>query len=246
MSEILRAEGLSKHFAGLKAVDDFSMTVQKSTIHGLIGPNGAGKTTFFSTITGFEKPTAGKVYLDGEDITGLKPYVLCKKGLVRTYQIVKPFKGMATLDNVMVGAFVHTESVKVARDMAMEALKLTHLDHKAHIPGGSLNLCEQKRLEVARALASQPKVLLLDEVMAGLTPTEVTEVIEMIREIRDAGVTIIIIEHIMQAVMAVSDIITVLSFGKKIAEGTAAEIAQDPNVISAYLGQEYTIGQTTT
>lgn len=237
--DILKIEGLSKHFGGLKAVNRFSINVEENTIHGLIGPNGAGKTTFFSVISGFEAPTEGKIYLDGEDVTGLKPYVLCKKGLVRTYQIVKPFKGMTTLENAMVGGFVHTESTAVAREMAMQALKLTHLDHKANVQGGSLNLCEQKRLEVARALASSPKVLLLDEVMAGLNPSEVSEVMDMILEIKKSGTTIIIIEHIMQAIMKISDRISVLSFGEKIAEGNPEEIATDKNVIAAYLGSDY-------
>ena len=237
--EILRTEHLSKHFGGLKAVNDFSLRVEKNTIHGLIGPIGAGKTTFFSVISGFETPTSGKIYLENEETTGHKPYQLCQKGLVRTYQIVKPFKGMTTLDNAMVGSFVHTRSAAIAKERAMEALKLTHLDHKASVQGGSLNLCEQKRLEVARALASSPKVLLLDEVMAGLNPSEVSEVMDMILEIKSAGVTIVIIEHIMQAIMNISDRISVLNFGQKIAEGTPAEIANNPDVIAAYLGSEY-------
>lgn len=237
--EILRTEHLSKHFGGLKAVNDFSLSVEKNTIHGLIGPNGAGKTTFFSVISGFEAPTSGKIYLGEVETTGLKPYLLCKKGLVRTYQIVKPFKGMTTVDNAMVGSFVHTNNAAAAKEKAMEALKLTHLDHKAGVQGGSLNLCEQKRLEVARALASDPKVLLLDEVMAGLNPSEVSEVMDMILEIKEAGVTIVIIEHIMQAIMNISDRISVLNFGQKIAEGTPAEIANNPDVIAAYLGSEY-------
>lgn len=237
--DILKIDGLSKHFGGLKAVNRFSVNVEEKTIHGLIGPNGAGKTTFFSVISGFETPTEGKIILDGEDITGQKPYVLCKKGLVRTYQIVKPFKGMTTLENAMVGGFVHTESTAVARETAMRALRLTHLDHKAKVQGGSLNLCEQKRLEVARALASGPKVLLLDEVMAGLNPSEVNEVMEMILEIKKEGITVIIIEHLMQAIMKISDRISVLNFGEKIAEGSPEEIVNNKDVIAAYLGSDY-------
>ncbi|MBC8536396.1 ABC transporter ATP-binding protein [Feifania hominis] len=237
--EILRVENLSKQYGGLRAVDGVNLSVEKNTIHGLIGPNGAGKTTFFSLISGFETPTAGKIVLDGEDITGKKPYTLCRKGLVRTYQIVKPFKGMSTVDNVMVGSFVNTDHVAAAREKAMDSLRRTKLDHKAGVFAGSLNLCEQKRLEVARALASDPKILLLDEVMAGLTPSEVAEVMEIIVDIKRAGVTIVIIEHIMQAIMSISDTISVLNFGRKIAEGGPKEISTDREVIAAYLGSEF-------
>lgn len=239
MNEILKIEHLSKHFGGLKAVNDISMTVERGEIHALIGPNGAGKTTLFNLISGFITPTSGHVYFDGSDVTNMKPYRLCSRGLVRTYQIVQPFRGMSTLDNVMVGGFTHTNKVPLAREKAMRALKITKLDHKADIQARSLNLCEQKRLEVARALATEPKLIMLDEVMAGLNPGEVIEVMDIVRDIKDLGITIVIIEHIMQAVMSISDNITVISFGEKIAEGKPNDIATNPDVISVYLGSDY-------
>ena len=241
MSNILTIQNVTKQFAGLTAVDDFSMNVKAGEIHGLIGPNGAGKTTLFQIISGFEKPTNGKVIFDDHDITNQKPYILCKHGLLRTFQIVKPFRGMTTLDNVMVGGFVHTGTTEYAREKAMKALDITKLTYKADLPAKSLNLCEQKRLEVARALAADPKLIMLDEVMAGLNPTEVQEVMDIILEIRDKGVTIIVIEHIMQAIMNISDMITVISFGKKIAEGTPQEVVNDREVVAAYLGSDYAI-----
>ncbi len=239
MNDILQVEHLSKHFGGLKAVNDFSMTVKEGEIHALIGPNGAGKTTLFNLISGFIPPSEGKVIFDGQDVTNAKPYHLCSKGLVRTYQIVQPFRGMSTLDNVMVGGFTHTDKTAAAREKAQKALEITKLDHKAGVQARSLNLCEQKRLEVARALATEPKLIMLDEVMAGLNPTEVAEVMEIVMNIKALGITIVVIEHIMQAVMNISDTITVLSFGEKIAEGRPDEIVADPDVISVYLGSDY-------
>ena len=241
MSEILQIEHLSKHFGGLKAVNDFSMTVEKGEIHALIGPNGAGKTTLFNLVSGFLTPSAGTIIFDGKNVTNDKPYHLCSKGLVRTYQIVQPFRGMTTLDNVMVGGFTHTDRVSLAREKAMRALQIVKLDQKAAVQARNLNLCEQKRLEVARALATEPKLIMLDEVMAGLNPTEVAEVMDIVLEIRELGITVVIIEHIMQAVMSISDNITVLSFGQKIAEGVPSEIATNPEVISVYLGSDYAI-----
>ena len=241
MSEILQIEHLSKHFGGLKAVNDFSMTVEKGEIHALSGPNGAGKTTLFNLVSGFLTPSAGTITFDGKNVTNDKPYHLCSKGLVRTYQIVQPFRGMTTLDNVMVGGFTHTDRVSLAREKAMRALQIVKLDQKAAVQARNLNLCEQKRLEVARALATEPKLIMLDEVMAGLNPTEVAEVMDIVLEIRELGITVVIIEHIMQAVMSISDNITVLSFGQKIAEGVPSEIATNPEVISVYLGSDYAI-----
>lgn len=239
MNDILKIEHLSKHFGGLKAVDDFSMTVEKGEIHALIGPNGAGKTTLFNLVSGFFPPSAGKVTFDAEDVTGMKPWRLCSKGLVRTYQIVQPFRGMSTLDNVMVGGFTHTSKTSVAREKAKRALEIVKLDHKMAEPARNLNLCEQKRLEVARAMATEPKLIMLDEVMAGLNPGEVNEVMDIVRDIKRLGITVVIIEHIMQAVMAISDNITVLSFGKKIAEGKPHEIAHNQDVVAVYLGSDY-------
>lgn len=241
MSDILQIEHLSKHFGGLKAVNDFSMTVKQGEIHALIGPNGAGKTTLFNLVSGFLTPSAGKIIFDGKNVTNDKPYHLCSKGLVRTYQIVQPFRGMTTIDNVMVGGFTHTDRVSLAREKALRALQIVKLDQKADVQARNLNLCEQKRLEVARALATEPKLIMLDEVMAGLNPTEVAEVMDIVLEIRRLGITVVIIEHIMQAVMSISDNITVLSFGQKIAEGVPSEIATNPEVISVYLGSDYAL-----
>lgn len=241
MSDILVVQNTTKQFSGLTAVDNFSISVKQGQIHGLIGPNGAGKTTLFQIISGFERPTSGKIFFDGREVTNMKPYTLCGLGLLRTFQIVKPFRGMTTLENVMVGGFVHTRSTEQARKKALHALDLTRLIHKADVQAKTLNLCEQKRLEVARALAADPKLIMLDEVMAGLNPAEVAQVMDVMLNIRDRGITLVVIEHIMQAIMNISDAITVISFGKKIAEGTPKEVANNKDVISAYLGSDYNI-----
>jgi len=238
---ILKLEGLTKEFGGLRAIDNLSMEIKAGGIMGLIGPNGAGKSTAFNCIAGVYAPTAGRIFFAGEDISGKKPWDLCKKGLARTFQIVKPFASKTVLYNVTVGSFATCKGRSEAEDKALQVLKFLNLDDKKDICAGTLTIADRKRLEVARALATEPKLLLLDEVMAGLRPSEVDEVVEMIRKIRDSGVTILLIEHIMRAIMALSDRIVVIQFGKKISEGTPDQVASDPNVIKAYLGDDYVV-----
>lgn len=234
---IIRVNKVVKQFGGLKAVNNVSFDVNNHEILGIIGPNGAGKTTIFNLISGSLPVTSGKVEFNGEDITSKKPYVICKKGIGRTYQVVKPFGGITVLENVMVGAFNHTTHTKEAKEYALQILKKVGLEKKKDLIGKSLTIADKKRLEVAKALATKPKLLLLDEVMAGLNPTEVQEIIPVIRSIRDSGITIIIIEHIMEVIMSVCDRIVVIHHGEKIAEGTPKEITNNEDVIKAYFGE---------
>ncbi|MFB3887686.1 MAG: ABC transporter ATP-binding protein [Thermodesulfobacteriota bacterium] len=236
---ILELKSVNKSFGGLKAVENFSLSMEEGEILGLIGPNGAGKTTVFNCIAGVYPPTSGEIYFNGEDITHEKPWNLCRKGLARTFQIVKPFSSRTVLYNVTVGAFATTDKRVEAEHKALEMLHHLHIDDIKDIRAGNLTIAHRKRLEIARALATQPKLLLLDEVMAGLRPTEVDEMVKIIKRLRDEGVTIFVIEHIMRAIMAVSDRVAVLHFGTKITEGTPKEVASDERVIKAYLGEEY-------
>lgn len=235
---ILQVNNVAKQFGGLKAVNDVSFDVNKDEILGIIGPNGAGKTTLFNLISGSFPVTSGTVSFAGENITNKKPFVICKKGIGRTYQVVKPFGGITVLENVMVGAFNSTTSTKEARKIALEILEKVGLDNKKDYVGKSLTIADKKRLEVAKALATKPKLLLLDEVMAGLNPTEVQEIIPVIKSIKDSGITIIIIEHIMEVIMSLCDRIIVIHHGEKIAEGTPKEITNNEEVIKAYFGEE--------
>lgn len=238
---ILKLEGLTKEFGGLRAIDNLSLEIKAGEIMGLIGPNGAGKSTAFNCIAGVYTPTSGQIFFSGENINGKRPWDLCKKGLARTFQIVKPFASKTVLYNVTVGSFATCDRRAEAEVKALKVLKFLNLDDKKDLLAGNLTIADRKRLEVARALATEPKLLLLDEVMAGLRPSEVDEVVEMIRNIRASGVTILLIEHIMRAIMALSDRVVVIQFGKKIAEGTPDQVANDANVIKAYLGDDYVV-----
>jgi branched-chain amino acid transport system ATP-binding protein len=239
--QILNVEGLTKEFGGLRAVDTLSLSIDKGQILGLIGPNGAGKSTAFNCIAGVYTPTQGGISFNGKTITGQKPWTLCKKGLARTFQIVKPFASKSVLYNVMVGSFATTGKRSVAREKAVAVLESLDFADKKQMRAGNLTIADRKRLEIARALATEPQLLLLDEVMAGLRPSEVDDMVEILKGLRDSGITIFVIEHIMRAIMALSDRIVVIQFGKKIAEGTPAEIANDENVIKAYLGEDYAV-----
>jgi branched-chain amino acid transport system ATP-binding protein len=238
---LLEGEGVTKHFGGLVAVSDVDFYVDKGEILGLIGPNGAGKTTLFNLISAALKPTTGKIAFNGRDITPLPAFKITRLGIARTFQTVKIFPHVPVLRNVMVGALFgtgHRISSRDAQKKAEEALEFVDLLSLKDLPAGDLVLANQKRLEVARALASDPQLMLLDELMAGLTATEVTEAMGDVRRLRDSGVTVIMIEHVMQAIMNTSDRIVVLDYGKKIAEGTPAEVAANEKVIEVYLGEE--------
>jgi branched-chain amino acid transport system ATP-binding protein len=236
---LLEVTCMTKEFGGLRAVDSLDLTIKKGKILGLIGPNGAGKSTAFNCIAGVYSPTSGEILFNGQKINGEKPWDLCKKGLARTFQIVKPFASKSVLYNVMVASFANTNSRSIAEEKALETLRFLNFEDKKDMLSGNLTIADRKRLEIARALATKPELLLLDEVMAGLRPAEVDEMVETLKKLKASGVTIFVIEHIMRAIMALSDEIVVIQFGKKIAEGTPDHIANNENVIKAYLGEDY-------
>ena len=235
-SSDLEVRDLSKAFGGLKAVDSASLDVKAGEIVGLIGPNGAGKTTLFAAIAGFHKPDAGRILLGRKDITGLAPHRICAAGMVRTFQITQPFAKISVRENIMVGAYFRTADRREAIARAQQVAAQVGMDDQLDQLGADLTVAGRKRLELARALATGPQLLLLDEVMAGLNPTEISEIVGIIQKIRASGVTILLIEHVMQAVTSLAERVYVLNQGRMIAEGTPAEIAENSQVVEAYLG----------
>ncbi len=235
-AELLAVSNVSKHFLGLRAVDGVSLSVKKGEILSIVGPNGAGKTTFFNLLTGQLAPTSGEVRLRGEPINRLAPHSRARLGMGRTFQIAKPLIGLNALENVMIGAFLHHRALSAARDKAMAVLEKVGLAQHAGRRAGDLTLSERRRLEVARALALEPEIVLLDEVMAGLNQSEVGQAIELLQGLHATGLTFLIIEHNLKVVRAFSERVVVLDRGRMIAEGTAEQILSSPEVIKAYLG----------
>ena len=233
---LLELKDVTKRFGGLQAVGHLTFGVEKGEIFGLIGPNGAGKTTAFNVINGYYPPTGGEILFKGERIDGLKPYEVCRRGLARTFQVVKPLARLTVLENVMVSAFCRTDHRDEARAMATEATAFTEMEAWRDRTAGSLPLGMRKRLEMARALATKPDILLLDENFAGLNPSEVEKTIVIVRKIHESGVTILIIEHNMRVIMSISQRLLCMCYGERISEGTPQEVANDPRVIEAYLG----------
>jgi branched-chain amino acid transport system ATP-binding protein len=236
---LLQSHELTISFGGLTAVDRLSLTVEKGMILGIIGPNGSGKTTFFNLVTGVYAPDSGKVIFNGKNITGLRPHRIAQLGIGRTFQIPAPFSKMTVLQNVMVGTFIHASTMKAAKGKAWKILEMVRLDEKANQQVVNVTLEDRKRLELARALATEPTLLLLDEAMAGLTPVEVKAAIELIQTFRTRGLTMVIVEHVMDVILSLCDRVVVLNYGRKIAEGTPDQIVNNQEVIRAYLGERY-------
>ncbi len=236
---LLEVQGVTMKFGSLVANDDVSFVVNEGEIVSLIGPNGAGKTTLFNCISGFYKPFSGRIFFDGKDITGKPTYEITVMGLTRTFQIVKPLKDMTVRDNVLTGAFLRASSRREAYRIAEEVLHLTHLWDKRDVLAGSLTIADKKRLEIARVLATKPRMIMLDEAMAGLNQSEIKEAMDLCVTLNRSGITLLIVEHIMEAIMPISNKVVVLSAGKKIAEGKPVEIINNEEVIKAYLGERY-------
>ena len=234
---LLRVEGISKRFGGLLAVDNVSLSIQAGRITALIGPNGAGKTTLFAMISGFLMPGSGHIYHRGEDITGVPPYRLARRGIARTFQIVRPFAGLTVHENIAVGAHLSRRSRAAARDAAAQVAQLVGLEEFLDKPAASLTVAGRKRLELARALATEPGLLLLDEVLAGLNPSELAAMVPNIRAIADCGITIVMVEHVMQAVMSLAQHVYVLAEGRILTAGSPQDVVGDARVIEAYLGK---------
>jgi branched-chain amino acid transport system ATP-binding protein len=236
---LLEVQGITKRFGGLLANDSISFAVNPGEIVGIIGPNGSGKSTLFNCITGFYRPESGRVVYQGREITRLSADRICKLGIARTFQIVQVISDMTVLENVMTGAFLHTSSKEVARGKAEEVLAFTGLWDKRNMLATSITIPDKKRLELSMALATQPKLLMLDEAMAGLTPFELKEMLNLVRKVRENGMTLVIVEHVMEAVMALSDRVIGINSGRKIVEDVPEKVVVDPEVIRAYLGERY-------
>jgi branched-chain amino acid transport system ATP-binding protein len=239
---ILEVENVSKSFGGLSAVSNVSMTVDEGIIFGLIGPNGSGKTTLFNLVTGFLKPDGGKIRFQGKDVTGTAPQQICKTGIARTFQLTKPFSSMTVMENVMVARLYGNQpakGLKQAEAESEELLALTGLLNKQQMRSGALGMVDRRRVEMARALAAKPKLLFLDEVMAGLNLREIEEFMRLLKDLKKSGMTLMVVEHVMKALLGISDRVMVLNAGQKIAEGTPKEIIRNRQVIEAYLGEAH-------
>jgi branched-chain amino acid transport system ATP-binding protein len=242
MTALLETRGITQRFSGLVANSDVSISVGRGEIVGLIGPNGAGKSTLFNLIAGAFRPTEGSIWFDGEDVTALPAAERCQRGIGRTFQVVKSFESMTVIENVIVGALVRTTVMREARRKAHEVLAFCGLDARADVLASDLVPSEKRRLEVARALATEPKLLLLDEVLTGLTPVESQKGVELVRRVRDTGITVLMVEHVMEIVMPLVDRAIVLDLGKVLLEGKPTDVVRDPKVITAYLGDRHAVG----
>jgi branched-chain amino acid transport system ATP-binding protein len=239
MENAIEIKNLCKTYKNGRGIDNINLDISSGDIFGFLGPNGAGKTTLFNCITGFYKPFSGKVTYMDKDITGWTSYEICRLGVTRTFQIVKTLKEMTVEENIMTGAFLNTNKRKESQEIAVEIMELTGLTGKRYVKGGSLTIVDKKRVEIARALATKPKILMLDECMAGLNQTEIKDVMNLCVKLKESGLSLLIVEHIMEAIMPISDNVVVLNAGKKIAEGTPIDIVDNDEVIKAYLGDKY-------
>ncbi len=239
MKKLLEVKGISKRFGGLQAVSELSFDLKQGEILGLLGPNGAGKTTAFNMIAGALRTDTGDILFDGKSLVGKAPWDICRLGIGRTYQLSKPFGGLSVVENIMVGAFVRAPSESAARDEAEEIASFLGLAGKMNVDADDLTAVDRRKLELGRALATQPKLLLMDEVVAGATPQEASEMVELVKQVRDRGVTILIVEHVMKVIMGLSDRVIVLDYGKLIANGAPRDVVNQPEVMKAYFGERY-------
>lgn len=238
-STLLRVQGISKRFGGVQAVKDLSFELARGEILGLLGPNGAGKTTAFNMIAGFFKPDEGRISFEGQEIQGSNPWTICRCGIARTFQLSKPFGGLTTLENVMVGGFARHADRGAARDRAEEIVSFLDMQAKRDVDAHDLTAFDRRKLELGRALATGPRLLLMDEVVAGATPTEASEMVELVKKVRQRGVTVLIVEHVMKVIMGLSDRVIVMENGRLIADGPPAQVVKRREVLSAYFGERY-------